>query len=288
MTERRGFLAGSLFAGLSAAAAPARAAEDAGPSTWQRIRQTQTFRLGGAVSDAWCFKDLTGSSKPGAVTVDNVTWRGVGVVIASKLAAALGAKLQIVDVTWANAIAGLQANQFDTIFGFDATPERAAAVQFIPQPFYWMGVALLAKPEIDVSTWDALSKAKLRIAVPAGTSMEYELKKRSPEAQLQSYPGYNEAIAAFQSGRADAIAGSSTTATLLTGRLPGTVARMPQQRALFPISGGVRQEIDQRFVAFLSTAIGYYADNGVIQDALLDMYAFRGVDIAKVEAVVNR
>lgn len=290
MSQRRNFLAGSLLTGIAAVAAavPAMAADESALSTWQRVQQSKVLRLGGAIADAWCFKDLSGSDKPGAIRIGDVSWRGVGVVIASKLAAALGVRLEIIDVTWANAIAGLQANQFDVIFGFDPTPERAAAIDFIPQPFFWMGVSLLSRPELDVSSWDALARNKVRIAVPSGTSMEYELRKRAPGAELQSYPGYNEATAAFQAGRADAIAGSSMTATLLTGRLRGTVARMIKPTALFPISGGVRLEIDQRFINFLTTSIGYYAHNEIIQQALLDMYAFRGVDLSKVETVIER
>jgi len=287
MTERRDFLSGAALAGLMSVAVPSAHAEDM-PSTWERVRQTKTLRLAGAMSEAWCFKDTSGSTAPGSVKVGDTVWRGLGPVITDKLATALGARMEIVETSWGNAIAGLQANQFDVVFGFDITPERAAAVDFIPQAFFWVGTALLTKPDVDVATWDAINKAKLRIATPSGTSMQYELAKRSPQAQLQLYPGYNEVIAAFQSGRADAISASITTANLLSARLPGTVARMPKPYALSPISGAMRQEIDERLRNYMATAIGYYAHNGIIQQAVLDMYAFRGVDVSKVEAIVDR
>jgi polar amino acid transport system substrate-binding protein len=288
MPERREILTGTALAGLlSVAAMPAARAEEL-PSTWERIRQTKTLRLAGAISEAWCFKDTSGSTAPGSVKVGDTVWRGLGPVITDKLATALGAKLEMVETAWGNAVAGLQANQFDVVLGFDVTPERAAAVDFIPQAFLWVGTALLAKPEVDVSNWDAINRAKLRIATPSGTSMQYELAKRSPQAQLQLYPGYNEVIAAFQSGRADAISASITTANLLSARLPGTVAHMPQPYALSPLSGAVRQEIDPRFRNYMATAIGYYAHNGIIQQAVLDTYAFRGVDVSKVESIPDR
>jgi hypothetical protein len=52
-------------------------------------------------------------------------WRGFSVNCAKELADALGAELQMVDTTYGNAIAGLQANQFDLIFALDGTVKRA-------------------------------------------------------------------------------------------------------------------------------------------------------------------
>lgn len=271
-----------LAAGLSSPAV----AQD--KSTWQRVLETKVMRLGAPISEPWYFKDPTNSDKPGAVKIGDTTWRGVGPVIAKELADGLGVELQIVETTWGNAIAGLQANQFDMMIGLDASPKRAAAIDFVPAPLFWYGTALAARPNVDIDTWKGIDDSKLKIGVPVGTSMELEIVKRAPNAQLSRFQNFNEMIAAFQSGRVDAITGSLTSATLASGRLPGTRVKMPQPAAIYPAGTGIRQEVDQRWKSYLATSIQYLANNGVVQQALSDVYTFRGIDISKTESVINK
>lgn len=264
----------------------AAAAQD--QSTWQRVTQTRTLRLGAGNSSLWAFKDTRNSDAPGGVKINGVVWRGLGPVVAQSLADALGAKLEIVETTWGNAVAGLQANQFDMIFGLDPTPQRATAVSFVPQPLFWFGTALVARPGVDISTWAAINQAKLKVGVPAGTSMQSELVKRAPDAQLSLFQDYDGMIAAFQTGRIDALASVLTTGTIISGRLKGTIVKMPEPVALFPASAAIRQETDPRWQNFLVTSLQYLTDNGFVQNAMNDVYRYWGVDITKVQPVVTR
>ncbi|MFC3678386.1 transporter substrate-binding domain-containing protein [Ferrovibrio xuzhouensis] len=270
-----------LIGGAAAHAQPAK-------STWERIQETKVVRLAGTNSEFWAFKDTSGSDAPGAVKIGDTVWRGLGPVMASQIAEALGAKLEIVETTWGNAVPGLQAGQFDLIFGLDGTPPRAAAIDFVPQGLFWYGTALAAAPNVDVSSWEAINKQKLKVAVPAGTSMEFEIAKNAPNAELSKFQGFNDMIAAFQTGRVQALATSLTSATLISARLPGSQVKMPEPAALYPAGTGIRKETDPRWNNFLSTTLLYLVTHGQVQKAIGDVYRFRGVDLSKVQAVVTR
>lgn len=275
----------SFFTVLSS---PAQA-DTAPPSTWERIQQSKVIRLAGTNSELWAYKDNANSDAPGGVKVGNVTWRGLGPVLGQALADALGAKLEVVETTWGNAVTGMQTGQFDLIFGLDGTPARAAAIYFVPQPLFWTGTALAARSSVDISSWDAVDKAKVKIAVPAGTSQESEIAKHAPNAQLSKYQDFNDMVAAYQSGRVDALSASLTTVTVISARLQDSKVGIPAPAALFPAGAAVRKETDPRWRNFLQTSLQYYVNNGLIQKALDDVYRFRGVDISKVPpAVLNR
>jgi polar amino acid transport system substrate-binding protein len=204
------------------------------------------------------------------------------------MADALGAELELVETTYGNAVIGLQADKFDLIFALDGTVKRAVAVDFVPQPLFMYGTAILAHAGADIATWQAINDKKLKIGVPVGTTMESETKRRAPAVELTQFPNINDMIAAFQSGRVEAIAGSLTGMTLSSGRMPNTIVAMPNPPALFPATAAIRQELDPRWRNFLTTSFGYLAYSGFVQKALDEAYAFRGVDITKVQPVVIR
>lgn len=257
-------------------------------STWERIQETKVIRLAGTNSEFWAFKDTSGSNAPGAIKIGDAVWRGVGPVIANQIAEALGAKLEIVETTWANAVPGLQAGQFDLIFGLDGTPPRAAAIDFVQQGLFWYGTALAAAPNVDVASWEAINKQKLKIAVPAGTSMEYEIQRLAPDAVMSRFQGFNDMIAAFQTGRVQALASSLTSVTLISARIPGSQVKMPEPAALYPAGTGIRKETDPRWNNFLNTTLLYLVTHGQVQNAVAEVYQFRGVDLSKVQAIVLR
>jgi polar amino acid transport system substrate-binding protein len=275
-------------AGIAVATSARRAEAQLGKSTWDVIRETKILRLGAAISEPFAFKDLEGSDKPGGVKAGDSVWRGFSVNCAKEMADGLGAELQVVETTYGNAVVGLQADKFDLIFALDGTVKRAVVVDFVPQPLFMYGTALLAHVGTDIATWQAINDKKLKVGVPVGTTMESELTKRAPAAELTRFQNINEMIAAFQSGRVEAISSSLTGMTLASGRMPNTIVAMPTPPALFPATAAIRQELDPRWRNFLTTCFGYLAYSGFVQKALDQAYAFRGVDITKVQPVVIR
>ncbi len=112
--------------------------------------------------------------------------------------------------------------------------------------------------------------------------------RRASAAQLERFQNINEMIAAFNAGRVEAISSSLTGMTLASARIANTVVAMPAPPALFPATAAISQEIDPRWRNFLTTSFGYLAYSGFVQTALNHAYAFRGVDITKLQPVVIR
>ena len=84
----------------------------------------------------------------------------------------LGVKMETVEVSWGNAIAALQGDKIDIMFTIDATAERKQAVDFPESPLLCYSLAVLAKDDLAVKTWEDLNKPGVRIAVPQASSMD--------------------------------------------------------------------------------------------------------------------
>lgn len=288
VTRRNTTVAATLAAGAASLLGARSAQAQGARSTWEAITQGKVLRLGAPISEPFLFKDLTNGDAPGGVRVGGTMWRGLAVNCAKEMADALGAELQLVETTYGNAVAGLQANQFDLVFALDGTVRRAVAVDFVPQALFMYGTAILTRQGTDIASWEAINNARLKIGVPVGTTMETEITRRAPAAQLDRFQNINEMIAAFNSNRVAAISASLTSMTLASARIPNTIVTMPAPPALFPATAGIRQDLDPRWRNFLTTCFGYLAYSGFVQNALNEAYAFRGVDISKLQPVVIR
>lgn len=288
---RRTLAAGAAVGAVAAfgmVAGARRAEAQPEKSTWEVIHESKKLRLGAAISEPFAFRDLENSDKPGALKVGETVWRGLSINCAKELADALGVELEVVETTYGNAVIALQSKMFDLIFALDGTVKRAVVVDFVPQPIFMYGTAILANAGADIATWKAINDKKLKIGVPVGTTMESEITKRAPAAELTKFQNINEMITAFHSGRVEAISSSLTGMTLASGRMPNTIVAMPSPPALFPATAAIRQELDPRWRNFLTTSFGYLAYSGFVQKALDQAYAFRGVDITKLQPVVIR
>ena len=275
----------ALMAAFSLGTVAASAQEQ---STWERIQTTKKLRLGAPVSEPFHFKDSSGSDAPGAVKSGNTVWRGLTPNVAKRLAEALGVELEIVETTYGTAVAGLQANQFDMIMAFDATPERAAAIDFISSSPFYYGTAVVAKEGVDISTWAAINRPDFKMGVNVGTTNAADVMKNAPKASISNFQSVPEMIAAFQSGRVDGIALVLTSMIMASSRLPGTKVEMPTPTKVFPVGTAIRKEADPRWRNFLSTSVAYLSNSGFIEAALKEAYAFRGVDTSKLPPLVTK
>jgi polar amino acid transport system substrate-binding protein len=163
--------------------------------TLEEVKKRGTFRVGVTQAPPWFSKD----PKTGE-------WSsGLGISMGKAMADKLGAKMETVEVSWGNSIAALQSDKIDIMFTIDATPERKQAVDFPAAPLLWYSLAVLAKDDLPVKAWDDLNKEGVKIAVPQASSMDRFLTEHTPKADIQRFPDNAAAIAAFQSGRVDAV-----------------------------------------------------------------------------------
>jgi polar amino acid transport system substrate-binding protein len=163
--------------------------------TLEEVKKRGTFRVGVTQAPPWFSKD----PKTGE-------WSsGLGISMGQAMAKALGVKMETVEVSWGNSIAALQGDKIDIMFTIDATPERKQAVDFPASPLLYYSLAVLARDDLAAKTWDDLNKPGVRIAVPQASSMDRFLTEHTPKADIQRFPDNAAAIAAFQSGRVDAV-----------------------------------------------------------------------------------
>jgi polar amino acid transport system substrate-binding protein len=252
-TDRRAFGARSMAVLVGGLAWSSGAHAQTG-GTLEEARKRGTLRVGVTQAPPWYSKNPTTGE-----------WSsGVGVSLGQAMAKALGVKFEAVEVTWGTAIAALQANKIDIMYVLDATPERASAVDFPAAPLLFYSLAVLAKDDLPVKAWEDLNKETVKIAVPQATSMDKFLTENVSKAAIQRFPGNTEAIAAFQSGRVDAVCLFHPPLIAARQRLGQGKIVVPTPAQAVPSSAAIRKG-DTAFVEWVNKEITGYYQSGQIQ-----------------------
>jgi polar amino acid transport system substrate-binding protein len=248
--KRRKVLVGAVL-GFAAGALPPLAAR---AGTIEETKKRGTFRVGVTQAPPWFSKD----PKTGQ-------WSsGLGISMGKAMADALGAKLETVEVSWGNAIAALQSDKIDIMFMLDATPERKQAVDFPESPLLYYSLAVLARDDLPAKTWEDLNKPGVRIAVPQASSMDRFVSEHAAKADLQRFPDNAAAIAAFQSGRVDAVCLFHPPLLAARQRLGKGKIVVPTPAQSQPSSAAVRKN-DPAFLAWVDKQLAGFYKSGQTQ-----------------------
>jgi polar amino acid transport system substrate-binding protein len=180
------------LAGVAGLAAAGSARAQAPAYMWERIRSAGEVRIGVVPGEPWFYKDLATG-----------TWGGIGASAGEVIAHALNVKLVTVETTGANAVAWLQAEQYDVQFVLDATPHRALAVEFPLQPFFYYAQGVLLRDGVTARSWSDLDKPEVTIGVALGTAPDCDVTARSPPRSSVSR-GWTSVLA-FQAGQLTAL-----------------------------------------------------------------------------------
>jgi len=237
-------------------------------STWEAIQERGTLRIGVTQAPPWFTKDLRTGEWTG----------GLGITIGKKMAEALEVELEPVEVTWGTSIAALQSNKIDLMYFLSPTASRAKAIDFTQNPLAYISQAVMASKELDASTWAGLNNGNTSMSVPQATSMDQFLTRMAPDADIQRFPDNAASIAAFQSGRVDAV--SLMLPPLLSARkkLGSGVISVPTPAFTAPVNIGVRREADKTWRDWLDTTSLYWYETGRIQGWYNDFLVEFGVD----------
>ncbi|MDI1284722.1 MAG: transporter substrate-binding domain-containing protein [Reyranella sp.] len=247
---RRSALAGSAAAAFLLALPLAARAE----GTLEATKKRGTFRVGVTQAPPWFSKD----PKTGE-------WSsGLGILMGKAMAQTLGVKMETVEVSWGNSIAALQGDKIDIMFTIDATPERKQAVDFPTSPLLYYSLAVLARDDLAASTWEDLNKQGVRIAVPQASSMDRFVSERAPKADIQRFPDNAAAIAAFQSGRVDAVCLFHPPLLAARQKLGKGKIVVPMPAQSQASSAAVRKG-DTEFVAWVDKQLAAYYQSGQTQ-----------------------
>ena len=125
---------------------------------------------------------------------------------------------EFVETTFRTVVLDLQSAKCHAFFGFNATPERALAIDF-SGPLYTLGFGFVNgkgwKPP--GPGWADFNSPDIKICYPIGTSMEQQAKRWAPKAQHVALGTTDECILALQTGRVD---------TFLTAFLDSLVTKL--------------------------------------------------------------
>ena len=258
-----------------AASTSLAAAQD--QSTWEQIKETGKLRIGVTQAPPWFSKN------PATGEWDS----GLGITLGQNMADVLGAELEAVEVTWGTAVAALQANKIDFMPVLDAKPERAMSIDFPKNPLLFISLAVLAREDIAAEKWADLNKEGIKIAVPQGSSMDSFVTETLPNADIQRFPDNGSSIAAFQSGRVDAVSLFHPPLLAARKKLGKGQLVIPTPAFSSPTSVGVRKEMDKSFRDWIDVTILYWYETGKTQGWYEDFLTDFGLD-PKTSPVIQR
>lgn len=277
--DRRDVLrAGMVGVGAAGLLASRDALAQAAPatSTWTQIKDKGELRIGVAISDPWFAKD----QRSGQLS-------GIGWSAGTAIAKELNVKPVPVETTWGNAVAGLQANQFDVMFVLDATPQRALAADFPVQPFFYYAQGVLVRDGLEIKRWDELNKAEMRIGVTLGSSPDRDLTARLPLAKVERFPTNDETTAAFQAGRVDAISFFHPALVMQQRRVRKGKVFLPEPFRASTTSAGVRREPDKTWRDWLGLTLDYLYVTGQTQAFYEEFLVSREIDPKTAPALMR-
>lgn len=246
-TNRRSILLGSAALLGVATGLPAWSQDLANLSTWDRIARTKTLRMAAVAGGAPNYnKDLATGQ-----------WSGIMIDLANNLAAKLGAKLEISETTWGNAVLDLQSNKIDIFFGLNPTPQRMKVIAF-SEPLYKNAYSLIAKKGFNPKTWEEMDTPDVTIAVDVGSSYDNLVTAMYKKAKILRFEKAADATLAVQTGRADVQPQVVTLSAGIVKKNPGIGhVVVPEPIKGTSTNAGLRMEADQRWKSYVD---GWIAD----------------------------
>ncbi|WP_245841192.1 substrate-binding periplasmic protein [Paraburkholderia ribeironis] len=238
------------------ASAPSRA----DGTGWESVKKAGVLRCGAAVAPPYVMRDPKTGEYSGFFSE---LCRNFGQNV-------LKVKVEFVDTTWDNIVAGLQSDKWDLSMALNQTPEREKAVSFsAPATDYNVSfVYNKNNPKIPKSAHSVaeIDKPGVTIAVMSGTAQDKAISAVIKQAQIMRLPGNDETRLALMSKRADLLADANITNMLLTEAHPEwAVAIQPnpplaQQEVAF----GLRKETPASDVAVLNNYVNEQVKSGAV------------------------
>lgn len=178
---------------FSASTATAQQAED----LWKDVQARGTLRAGAALAPPHVMRDPKTGEYSG-IFVDLVKEFGEQV---------LGVKVEFIDTTWDNIIAGMQAGKWDVALALNRTAKRALSINYSDAPWQYeiSFVFNKANPKISASWKSAkdFDKDGIVLSVMSGTAQDHTITDEFKHATIMRLPDVDAARLAVSSKRAD-------------------------------------------------------------------------------------
>ncbi|CAO3381231.1 transporter substrate-binding domain-containing protein [Azospirillum argentinense] len=215
----------------------------------QNVLSAGKLRVG-VLTDAapWGFKDAKGEAA------------GLDIDLAKLMAADMGVKLDLVQVTGANRIPSLLANKVDVLIAAaGATPERAQQVTFT-QPYAAVNLGVYG-PKAMAAATDPEGLKGRSIGVAKGSTLDIWLTDNAPGAKLVRFEDTPGAIAAYLAGQVETFAENSAIALKVSEDNPGKEVEQKFLIRQSPAHVAVRHG-EQDMVNWVNTFLFYNRLNG--------------------------
>ncbi|MBR0795347.1 transporter substrate-binding domain-containing protein [Bradyrhizobium jicamae] len=259
--------AAAIIADSAGSQAVADNAPAPGESTFAQIRRTKKLRIAGIVgTEPYYHKDLATGQ-----------WSGFCVSMATDLAKALEAEVEIIESTWGNSVLDLQANKIDIMFGLSPTPSRALVVEFT-RPIMNNTFTIIAKPDFAARSWEDLNKPEMRVAVDIGSTHDLFARRTIPKATLVALRTPDDAVLSLQSGRADCLIQVAMLSLVTVKKNPrlGKVS-IPTPVSSQPTCCGVRVDLDSRFRTYVDNWLEYNRSLGALREWIISSLSLVGI-----------
>ena len=162
-------------------------------SDLQTIRDRGVLRVGAAIAQPFYMIE-PGKDK----------WTGLAPEIIELIAERLNVKVEYVEVKWGTAPAALQSGRIDIMGAFNATPERALAVDFtVPIGVINFGVIGFGDKLKNYSTWSDVDKKSVRLVSVDGTSSTKFMERKLKKVHWVLVQDFEQLFMQIESGRVD-------------------------------------------------------------------------------------
>jgi polar amino acid transport system substrate-binding protein len=233
-------------------------AQDA--NTWQSVRKAGVLRCGIATSPPYTMKDPK-----------TETYSGIFPDLCRKFGEqVLKVKVEYVDTTWDNIVAGLQSEKWDISLSLNDTPERRKAISF-SEPVVDYSVTFAYNknnPKVPktINSIADIDKPGMTVTVMSGTAQDKAISAVLKQATIMRLPGFDETRLALMSKRADLLADDNMTNLLLTRAHPDwALAYKPNPLlAQQGIAFGIRKDTSAADVAVLNKFIEQQKQSGAV------------------------
>jgi polar amino acid transport system substrate-binding protein len=237
-------------------------------STWEQIKKTGKVRRGVFDYPPYYVRDKASGE-----------WKGALVEMGKDIAKELDVKFEPVEVGgWGEVVLALQANKIDFHPGLQATPKRAASIDFAG-PIYWIEWVTVNNPKFKGKTWADYNKPDVKVAVMTGSADEVILRKMAPKATRVEMKELSQIILAVSSGRADAFTTTVLSSMIAKSKNPdlGDFVN-PEPRVALPGYIGLRMEDDIRWQKFLDRWAEWNILLGHNERRMLDSLGTAGIN----------
>ncbi|WP_421702968.1 transporter substrate-binding domain-containing protein [Aliiroseovarius sp.] len=247
-------------AAVSAAALAQPAVAQDKEALWSDVQERGTLRVGVAEAPPLLVRDpKTGD------------WSGYFLDVMDGFAASIDVEVEVVETTWGNMVAGLQAGKWDISSALNRKPQRALAVNYsIPIWSYEIGLLYDTRnPKItpDMTSLADFDKEGITIAVMQGAAGDLSITPQIENAKIIRLDGANEGRLAIISKRADVFATDSDIHRITILQNPDWAAQVLPDPAIAKqgIAFGLRKSVPLEDVQVLDIYLEEQVATGNVQ-----------------------